>query len=132
MATYCLFCGGLAPCETHTYAMFDPWQSMINAAASRGQKKATSGFTWPAAKYPNPWLKTMTLRCKDLDGKITESTFPVRPDYYFWLGADAYPEWPVVTRIVPATKPSEVAFQWNVAQRVVEGAAPLFASLARK
>lgn len=45
---------------------------------------------------------TIIVSGYDVYGEPMEETIRdvyTGPDFYFWLGADAYPEWPVVTSI---------------------------------
>lgn len=54
----------------------------------------------PGAGYPNPWKGTLRIVGTDMNGKPAEIIVPKpAPPLYFWLGADAYPEWPVISRI---------------------------------
>jgi hypothetical protein len=47
------------------------------------------------------------VRGRDQNGELRTEEITVRPLYYFWLGRDAYPEWPMVSRIANATTDPE-------------------------
>lgn len=58
----------------------------------------------PAPCETHVWRKLSDIIVSGYDvyGEPMEETIRdvyTGPDFYFWLGADAYPEWPVVTRI---------------------------------
>ena len=51
--------------------------------------------------HPNPWKRPFIVTGVDAWGKeVREILPPPPPSYYFWLGAEAYPDLPTVTRIV--------------------------------
>jgi hypothetical protein len=46
----------------------------------------------------NPWLGSYRVEGTDAYDKPVVEIMPMPPPpYYFWLGADAYPEWPIGT-----------------------------------